>query len=214
MADAYKVRTLAVSESTLSMAAGILRRGGLVALATDTVYGIAAASNSRTAISRIYGLKGRSAEKALPILIADQEQLANLARVISPQARALMRAFWPGALTLVLERTDLLLPELAPGMTTIGVRLPDRHDLRVLIRLVGAPVACSSANLSGAMAATSAPAVLSHFPIGLDLVLDGGALPDSLPSTVVDVSRAGNATVLRDGAISRARIDAVLGQAR
>jgi L-threonylcarbamoyladenylate synthase len=194
-----------------ALAAAALRRGGLVAFATDTVYGIGTASDSRNGIQRLYALKGRNPEKALPILIADQGQTADVAGELPDEAERLMRAFWPGALTLVVQRNEALLPELAPGLDTIGVRLPDRDDLRSLIRLVGSPIACSSANLSGMPAATSAIEVARQFPTGLDFILDGGASVDGQPSTVVDVSRAGHPRVLRDGAISRAKIAQVLG---
>jgi L-threonylcarbamoyladenylate synthase len=211
MAKARATPIVAVNESTIALAAAQLRDGGLVAMATDTVYGIAAACDSRKAIGRLYALKGRSAEKALPVLIADREQLDGIARMMSPEAEVLIDAFWPGALTLVLERSGALLPELAPNLDTIGVRLPDHAGVCAVIRALGVPIACSSANPSGAPPATSSSAVRAYFPSGLDLLLDGGVAAISTPSTVVDVSQSGRARVLREGAITRERIAAILG---
>ena len=199
------------SQGALPRAAAILRDGGLVAFPTDTVYGIGAAHDNPAAVRGVFRLKGRHAEKALPILIADAEQIQLLAVRVSPEARRLVDSFWPGALTLVFDSRDEIIKDLAPGRRTIGVRLPAMAVVRELIRLARTPLACSSANSAGMPPATDAPAVSAYFPSGLDLILDGGPLPNALPSTVVDVTVDGCPRILREGAVTRSALSSCLG---
>src|SRR6185437_12559346 len=187
----------------LAEAARAMREGGVVAFPTDTVYGVGTAGFHREGIARIFSLKGRTAEKALPVLVADAHDLARVVATVSSQALGLIAWFWPGPLTLVLPRHPDLPPEIAPGQTTVGVRLPEHEQLRALIRLVGSPLASSSANLSGSPPARDAQTVRNYFPTGLAAILDGGPVSGGIPSTVLNLSDPDRPTVLREGGVSR-----------
>jgi L-threonylcarbamoyladenylate synthase len=193
------------------MAAQAMLDGGLVAFPTDTVYGIGTAYDSMSGIARIFEAKGRASEKAIPVLIASIDQLDMLAERLPGGAVALANYFWPGALTLILARRSGVPLELAPGRTTIGVRMPAHATTRELIAITGKPLACSSANLAGASPALSAAQVASYFPHGLEMILDGGAASIGTPSTIVDFTSPARPRLLREGAISRSALATVLG---
>ena len=161
-----------------------LRRGEVVAVPTDTVYGLVCLPSSS---QKLYELTGRPASLELPVLVADVDQALTLAAEVTPAARALMDRWWPGGLTVVVERI---------GGGTVGVRVPDHDLVRSVCREVG-PLASTSANLHGQPPATTADAARAAFP-GL-LVVDGGVCA-GLPSTVVDCT-GDQPTVLRPGAV-------------
>jgi L-threonylcarbamoyladenylate synthase len=193
------------------MAAEAMLQGRLVAFPTDTVYGIGTAFDSVDGIARLFEAKGRSREKAIPVLIAGIEQLDLLCEHLPGGALALSNYFWPGALTMVLPRRPSVPQDLAPGLTTVGVRMPADALTRGLIASTGRPLACSSANLSGAAPALSAAQVAAYFPQGLDLILDGGAAAIGTPSSVVDFTMPDRPRLLREGAITRVALAKVLG---
>ncbi|HEY2916110.1 MAG TPA: L-threonylcarbamoyladenylate synthase [Candidatus Limnocylindrales bacterium] len=178
----------------------ILRGGGVVAIPTDTVYGIAAAMDVPGAIERLFAVKDRPADRAIAVLLADLAQASELG-VVTPAARLLGDAFWPGGLTLVIgQRPDRPLPpELTGNRPTIGVRVPDHDAPRTLARALG-PLPTTSANLSGEPELPDAQAIDARLGDRLDLILDGGPARGGPASTVVDVSGEA-ARVLRPGAI-------------
>ena len=188
-----------------------MTEGRLVAFPTDTVYGIGTVFDSVVGVARIFEAKGRPSEKAVPVLIATIDQLDMLVESLPGGALALANYFWPGALTMVVARRPEVPRELAPDRATIGVRMPAHALTRDLIGLTGKPVACSSANTSGASPALSAAQVASYFPEGLDLILDGGTASIGTPSTVVDFTVPNRPRVLREGAISRTALATILG---
>jgi L-threonylcarbamoyladenylate synthase len=190
----------------------VLRAGGIVALPTDTVYGIAVALATPGGIERLFHVKHRPPDKAIALLLADAAQAAELAEV-SPAAAALAAALWPGPLTLVLRaRPDAGLPDvLVAGSRAVGVRLPDHPAPRALAAAVG-PLPTTSANLSGRPDPLDAATVIAELGDGVDLVLDGGRTPGSRPSTVVDLT-VDPPAVLRVGLIDEARVRAVLAGA-
>ena len=191
-------------------AAVTLRAGGLVAMPTDTVYGVGVALDAEDGLQRLFAAKDRPLDRAIVLLVADLEQAASVG-VLSPAARALADRFWPGGLTLVLAQAPgARLPTvLTAGSATIGVRLPDHDSPRALARELG-PLPVTSANLSGHPDARDAAEVLAQLGDRVDLILDGGPTRDGVPSTVVDCS--GDAPrVLRVGAISAEEITAALG---
>ncbi|HVA89856.1 MAG TPA: L-threonylcarbamoyladenylate synthase [Chloroflexota bacterium] len=200
------------SPETLAAVAHAMRAGGVTAFPTDTVYGLGTAAFHREGIARIFALKGREAEKALPVLLADATDLSRVVASVSSQALGVIAWFWPGPLTLVLPRRPDLPAEIAPGRATIGVRVPDHAQLRSLIRLVGLPLASSSANHSGSPPALNAQTALGYFTTGLSAVLDGGAVSGGVPSTVLNLTDPDRPTVLREGAVSRWALEDVLGQ--
>ena len=175
-------------EAGRAAAIEVLRSGGLVAMPTDTVYGIGVALDAEDGLARLFAAKDRPLDRAVVLLVADLEQAASVG-VLSPPARLLADRFWPGGLTLVLRQVpDAGLPAaLTGGAATIGVRIPDHESPRALARALG-PLPVTSANLSGQPDARDAAAVLVHLGSRIDLVLDGGPARGGVPSTVVDCS--------------------------
>ena len=187
----------------------VLRAGGVVALPTDTVYGIAVAIGTPGGIERMFHVKQRPPDKAIALLVADVAQVSQIAAV-SPAAESLAAAFWPGPLTLVLPALDAAgLPVLLRAdRQTIGLRLPDHPAPRALAAAVG-PLPTTSANRSGQPDATDTATVVATLGDELDLILDGGPTAGARPSTVVDLT-TDPPSVLRVGEIDEARIRAVL----
>ena len=177
----------------------VLRGGGVIAFPTDTVYGVGAHGLLNAAVDRLYVVKGRPADKAIPLLLASADDIETVARDLSPQARALTRRFWPGALTLVLRKQPHIPPAVS-STDTVAVRVPDHPVVRALIRALGAPLAVTSANHSGQPELLDASSIAAALGDALDLILDGGPCAGG-PSTVVDVS-GDTLRVLRVGAIS------------
>lgn len=190
-------------------AAQVLRSGGIVALPTDTVYGIGVDLAAAGGIERLFEAKRRPAERAIVLLLADAGQARELARW-PPAAERLAARFWPGGLTIVVEqRADRVLPaDLTGGRTTIGLRVPDHPCPRALAAALG-PLPVTSANVSGAPEALSAAEVVAQLGDAVDLVLDAGPSPGGRASTVVDCSGEG-IRILRAGAIASGDIEAAL----
>ncbi len=188
-----------------------LTRGEVVALATDTVYGLAASLEHRGAIEAIFSLKRRPATLALPVLVQGVEQIERLGVTWSARATALASAFWPGPLTIVVAVPTTLARRLGAADGTVGFRRPDSGPLAQLLARTG-PLAVTSANVHAQPACTSAAQVLEVFAERPDLagVLDGGAC-DRSASTVVDVASR-EWRLLREGAIDRAALASVLGE--
>ena len=203
------VRVVPDTAATRAQAAELLRAGGIVAVPTDTVYGIAAAMELPDAIERLFAAKGRPPEKAVAVLLADAEQAWTLG-VPTPAAQALAARFWPGGLTLVLPvRPGVVLPHvLAAGAPTVGVRVPDHEAPRALARLLG-PLPTTSANRSGEADARDAVEIAERLGDAIALVLDGGAIRGGPASTVVDCTLEWP-SILREGAIPSAEIAAAL----
>jgi len=186
-------------KQSLSTAAGIIQAGGVIAFPTDTVYGIGASAFDHTAIEKLYRVKERTQEKAIPILAADLSGLAGITPPPGEMVLSLMEKFWPGALTLILP----LLPGLPANLSqtkTIGVRIPDHDFTRELLRQTG-PLAATSANLSGQESALTADEVLINLGGKVDLILDGGISPGGVASTVLDCTKA-EPLILRTGPVT------------
>ena len=189
----------------LADAADRVRKGGVIVYPTETVYGLGADPFNPSALSRVFSVKRREADKALILLIRGPEDLRRLVARIPKNARTLMETFWPGPLTLVF-RAAANLPEtlLGPG-ATVALRLSDAPVARDLLDRVGGPITSTSANLSGRRAACSAEEAAAQLGDRVDLILDGGRLPDAGPSTVVRVTGRG-ADIVRPGRISSAAV--------
>lgn len=198
-------RLLADDASGRAAAAATLRGGGLVAMPTDTVYGVGVALDAPDGLARLFAAKDRPLDKAIVLLVADLEQAASIG-VLTPEARDLADRFWPGGLTLVLAQAPGagLPPVLTAGAATIGVRVPDHDCPRALARELG-PLPVTSANLSGKPDARDAAEVLAQLGERIDLVLDGGPARGGTPSTVVDCTSE-EPKILRLGAISAEQI--------
>ncbi|HEX8939967.1 MAG TPA: L-threonylcarbamoyladenylate synthase [Candidatus Limnocylindrales bacterium] len=193
-------------------AIAVLRSGGLVALPTDTVYGLAVALDAPDALARLFAAKERPLDKAVVLLVDGLDQVEAVAEV-GPAARTLAARGWPGGLTLVLpQRPDAGLPAvLTAGTPTIGLRLPDHPAPRALARALG-PLPVSSANRSGELEARDAAGVLAQLGERIELVLDGGPARGGVPSTVVDCSGE-RPRLLRAGAIPTEALAAALDAA-
>lgn len=178
---------LASQPGSLTRAAELLRAGELVAFPTDTVYGLGALFSDPAAVERIYWAKGRSEDKNIPLLLASPAELSLVAVNTSPLAFELAGSFWPGPLTLVLPKSDQV-PAAVTRAATVAVRVPDHPLARALIRLVGAPLAVTSANPSGEPPTTDPAVVLETLGGRIAALLDGGFSPGGVPSTIVDCS--------------------------
>lgn len=183
----------------------LLKGGSLVAFPTDTVYGVAAHAFLPHAVARLYAAKERPRERAIPLLLSKVEDLPLVARDIPPLAWPLIERFWPGGLTLVLFRQATVPEIVSAGGETVAVRVPNHRLALALIEGTGAPLATSSANLSGRPEPVTADQVLQQLGSRIDLILDGGPSPGGVPSTVVDLTLS-PPSVLRKGAISVERL--------
>lgn len=197
----------------LGRAADALGRGEVIAIPTETVYGLAALPRG-SSVERLIAAKQRSTEKGIQLLVDSIDQVSAQC-VLPPSAQKLAAAFWPGGLTIVLDRraeSDLPLL-LGGGRPTLGVRLPDHQLARQLARILG-PLAASSANVTGLAPATTAEMVIDSMSDVVSLVVDDGPVRGGVSSTVVDCSGSASLApvVLREGAIARSEILAALGQ--
>jgi len=195
-------------EAGIKVAASAVRRGGLVVLPTDTVYGVGADAFSPEAVAKLLRAKGRGRNMPVPVLVASREALYAVADRLPEEARQLVDTFWPGALTLVLRHTPHLAWDLGDARGTVAVRMPDHPIALELLRETG-PMAVSSANRSGMPAATDVEQAQKELGESADIYLDGGPCGASVPSTIVDVT-GGTPFVLRRGAISTERLREVM----
>ena len=200
--------------AAIQEAAAILRRGGLLGIPTETVYGLGADALNGEAAARIFAAKGRPADNPLIAHIAGESGLAGLiAGEPCACARKLMRAFWPGPMTLIFPKSPRVPREVTAGLDTVAVRMPSHPVARALIRAAQTPIAAPSANRSGRPSPTTAQDVLEDMNGRVPLILDGGACGVGLESTVVDLS-AGMPRVLRPGGVTQRQIDLTGGCAR
>ena len=190
--------------------ASILRSGGLVAFPTETVYGLGANGLDGAAVDRIFEAKGRPNDNPLILHVAEKADAFRLWAAEPPFARVLMDTFWPGPLTLIYYRSDIVPDQVTAGLDTVAVRLPDNEAARALIAAAGMPIAAPSANLSGKPSPTTAEHVLQDMDGRIPLVLDGGPCRYGVESTVL--SLVGTPTILRPGAVTPEMLAAVLGE--
>ncbi len=196
----------------IARAAAILAAGGLVAVPTETVYGLAARADSDEAVAAIYRAKGRPDFNPLIVHVPDLAMGETLA-VFDARARRLVEAFWPGALTLVLPRRPdaPLVAAVSAGLPTVALRCPAHQVMRALLAASGLPLAAPSANRSGAVSPTSAAHVAASLGSGVDAIIDGGDCATGIESTILALRDDGSWEILRLGPITKAQISAVLG---
>jgi len=187
-------------QQQVEAALSVLRREGVVAYPTDTLYGLGANAFSLRAVRRVFETKGRRADMALPLLLADASDVDRVAIDIPPLARALAERFWPGPLTLVLRRASTIPDLVTGGRGTVAVRVPDHPVPRALARGLGAPITGTSANPSGGPDPRTAEDVRRGLGALVDYVIDGGPAPVGRPSTVLDLTGP-EPRVLRQGAL-------------
>lgn len=203
---------LAADSAGLARAADLLRANGLVAIPTETVYGLCARADRDESVAAIYRAKGRPSFNPLIVHIADLEDARRVAR-FDQRAQALAEAFWPGALTMVLPLAEgaAIAPAVTAGLPTVALRCPAHPVMREVIARAGLPLAGPSANRSGGVSPTTAEHVVASLGERVDAVVDGGACEAGLESTIVALRADGRWQVLRPGPIPESQIRAVLG---
>jgi L-threonylcarbamoyladenylate synthase len=191
----------AIDARAVDAAGRLVRAGGVVAFPTDTLYGLAADPFSAAAVQRVFEVKGRGAERALPLVAAEISQIEERIGTLSPLAARLARRFWPGPLTLLILAPATLAPNLTGGTGRVGVRVPDHPVARALCRACGGPLTATSANRTGEPATEDPDEVIRSLGNLIDGILDGGRAPGGAPSTVIDAVTAAPRLV-RAGAIA------------
>jgi len=213
MADNSPVNIRKSDAAALAEAADLLRAGALVAVPTETVYGLAARADSDAAVAAIYRAKGRPDFNPLIVHVSGVEQAEALA-LLDERARSLAERFWPGALTMVLPLREnaALAAAVTAGLPTVALRCPAHPVMQALLRETGLPLAAPSANRSGAVSPTCADHVAASLGGKVHLILDGGACAAGIESTIVALRSDGTWQVLRPGPIGEAELAQVLGQ--
>jgi len=201
----------AEAEGSLAEALAVLKGGGLIAYPSDTVYGLGAAASDERAVARAFAVKGRLSEKALPLLLADVEDMAPLCAEVPPIAKLLTERFWPGPLTVVLRRSPSFQSPALGGGDSVALRVPDHFFLRQLIRALGEPITGTSANRSGRPSCRTAREVQRQLGNAVDLIIDGGSSRVGQESTVVDIT-LDHPKIVRGGALSRKEIERAIGR--
>jgi len=212
-----KTRFFRVSENNLdnvlNEAAAILRSGGTVAFPTETVYGLGADGLNPQAVGKIFEAKERPPGNPLSLLVHSREDIEIIARNIPEKALRLMDAFWPGPLTIVLEKNDIVPGITSGNLPSIGVRMPDHRIPLELVKRAGTPLAAPSANLSGKPSPSLAAHVADDLTGRIDAIVDGGEADIGLESTVIDMT-VEPPVVLRPGAVGIEELEKVIGKVR
>ena len=205
------MKTNIFGKEGISEAAEILKQGGLVAFPTETVYGLGGNGLDKEAAKKIYAAKGRPSDNPLILHVSSIEEVIPLVKALPEKAKKLMEAFWPGPLTLVLPKSDIVPKESTGGLETVALRSPENALTLALIRACGFPIAGPSANLSGRPSPTEASHVLEDLGGRIEGILEDGAVGIGVESTIVDLSED-CPTLLRPGAITIEDLEEVLGE--
>ena len=200
-----------MDQKVIEEAGSILKRGGLVAFPTETVYGLGGNALDEQAAEKIYAAKGRPSDNPLIVHIAEFGALEQIAAEIPKEAKKLADAFWPGPLTMIFRKTDKVPKGTTGGLDTVAVRMPDHPVALALIRAAGGYVAAPSANLSGRPSPTCAAHVQEDLDGRIEMILDGGDVGIGLESTIVDLSEE-TPTILRPGYINQQMLENVIGK--
>ncbi len=192
-------------------AAQIIRAGGLVGMPTETVYGLAANALDGKAVSKIFTAKGRPQDNPLIVHISEFDQIGRLVKAVPESAKKLADAYWPGPMTMVLPKSDLIPDEVSTGLPTVGIRFPSHPAARALISAAGVPIAAPSANISGLPSTTTAEHVMRDMNGKIDAVLDGGPCGVGVESTIITLA-SDPPRLLRPGGITLEQLRAVLGR--
>ena len=200
----------AADSRTPEIAARIIRRGGLVAIPTETVYGLGANGLDEKAVASIFEAKGRPQDNPLILHVAESAEMEKFCHSIPASAYALAEKFWPGPLTMVLPARPIVPKRTTGGLDTVAVRCPDNDTTRAIIRLAGVPIAAPSANLSGKPSTTTAAHVLHDHDGKIDAIVDGGPCRVGVESTLVDLTDS-RPRLLRPGGITPEQLKEVLG---
>ena len=207
------MKTLVLDKTQINVAAELLKNGGVVGIPTETVYGLAADALNGEAVAKIFKAKGRPMDNPLIVHIADFGDIDRfgLVETIPESARLLAKHFWPGPLTMIMKRTDVIPNEVSAGLDTVAIRFPSHPVAQEIIRAANTPLAAPSANLSGSPSPTTARHVLNDMDGKIDAVLDGVASEVGVESTVITLA-AGVPRVLRPGGVTVEELRGVLGE--
>ena len=206
-----KTQVLPITPESVALAARLLQQGELVALPTETVYGIAADARNGEAVKKIFEAKGRPQDNPLIVHICGMEMLNGIVSEVPERAKKLAAAFWPGPLTMVMPRGPEVSDVTCAGLDTVGVRMPSHPVVQQVIKASGVAFAAPSANLSGKPSPTNAPDTLADMDGRLPLILDGGESNVGVESTVVAVTGE-HPMLLRPGYVTKEQMEAVLGE--
>lgn len=199
-----------IDETMIEEAGRIIRKGGLVAFPTETVYGLGGDALNPESSKKIYAAKGRPSDNPLIVHIADKEDLYRIVREVPEKAKKLMEAFWPGPLTMIFYKNELVPQATTGGLDTVAVRMPSDRIAAAFIRAAGGFVAAPSANVSGRPSTTTAAHVEEDLSGRIEMILDGGQAVIGLESTIVDMS-VEPPVILRPGAVTKEMMEAVIG---
>lgn len=197
----------------LYKAAEIIKTGGLVAFPTETVYGLGANGLDENAVPKIYEAKGRPSDNPLILHISEFDEIKNIVKEIPDVAFVLADEFWPGPLTMVFKKSDIVPYRTTGGLESVAVRMPSNRIARELIKTAGVPVAAPSANSSGRPSPTKADHVLCDLDGKIDMVIDGGTVDIGLESTIVDVTGE-VPVILRPGFITEEMLSEAIGRVK
>lgn len=200
-----------IDNKLINKCASILREGGLVAFPTETVYGLGANALDPKAVRNIFIAKGRPADNPLIVHVSRLEDFLPLVKEVPGQAYRVMEEFWPGPLTIILEKTDLVPCEISGGLATVGIRMPNHPIALRLIREAGVPLAAPSANISGRPSPTRVDHVIEDLKGRVDAIIAGGDCRLGIESTVLDMTGP-LPTILRPGGVTREDLERVLGE--
>lgn len=206
-----QTKILSTSEYDVALAGEMIARGGLVAFPTETVYGLGANALDDDAVKSIYIAKGRPSDNPLIVHISDKADIAPLVKEITPKAQALIDAFFPAPLTIILPKSEKIGSVVSGGLDTVAVRMPENETARRLIKAAGCPVAAPSANTSGLPSPTRAKYVIDDMSGKIDAIIDGGDCEFGVESTVITLATEAP-TILRPGAVTQEMIEKVIGR--
>lgn len=206
-----ETKLLSESENDILTAGKIIAAGGLVAFPTETVYGLGANAFDDDAVKKIYKAKGRPSDNPLIVHIANKEDIVPLVKEVTPKAQALIDAFFPDALTIILNKSDKVGNTVSGGLDTVAVRMPKNETARRLIEKSGCPIAAPSANTSGLPSPTRVKYVVDDMMDKIDAIIDGGDCDYGVESTVITLA-CDPPVLLRPGAVTKEMIESVIGE--
>ncbi len=204
-----KLNGIEADRELLQQAAQIIKRGGLVAFPTETVYGLGADGFNEEAAKKIYAAKGRPSDNPLILHIAEENQLKQIVKKIPEKAKKLMESFWPGPLTIILEKKENVPYTTTGGLDTVAIRMPNHLGALSFLKAVQTPIAAPSANTSGRPSPTKAEHVLEDMQGKIDMILDGGEVGIGIESTIIDMTSV--PMILRPGFITQEMLEEKIG---
>ena len=207
----FRITDISRAALEIEEAARIIRRGGTVAIPTETVYGLGANGLDGEAVRKIFEAKGRPQDNPLILHVADESWIERYCKDVPPETYELTKRFWPGPLTIILKRRSIVPDITTAGLPTVGMRYPDHPITNALIRAAGVPIAAPSANISGRPSTTSFEHVLKDMDGKIDAIIDGGDCAVGLESTIIDLT-VKPPRLLRPGGVTLEQLKEVLGE--